>query len=96
MVTMQIKYDGFESTAKNTNHVEVSARTMYSSAYSWHTWKTTHFVNFDNLYTHVTDTFPITFGTDLYLIIDAHTLTDPPTGQSYKIHSIVLQFTRIA
>ena len=46
MVTMQIKYDGFESTAKNTNHVEVSARTMYSSAYSWHTWKTTHFVNF--------------------------------------------------
>ena len=96
MVTMQIKYDGFESTAKNTNHVEVSARTFYSSAYSWYTWKTTHFVNFNNLYTHVTDTFPITFGTNMYLIIDAHTLTDPPTGQSYKIHSIVLQFTRIA
>ena len=93
---MQIKYDGFESTAKNTNHVEVSARTMHSSAYNWHTWKTTHFVNFNNLYTHVTDTFPITFGTNMYLIIDAHTLTDPPTGQSYKIHSIVLQFTRIA
>jgi len=96
MVTMQIKYDGFESTAKNTNHVEVSARTFYSSAYSWYTWKTTHFVDFNNLYTHVTDTFPITFGTNMYLIIDAHTLTDPPTGQSYKIHSIVLQFTRIA
>ena len=96
MVTMQIKYDGFESTAKNTNHVEVSARTFYSSAYSWYTWKTTHFVDFNNLYTHVTDTFPVTFGTNMYLIIDAHTLTDPPTGQSYKIHSIVLQFTRIA
>ena len=83
----------FGSTATNTNYVRITAKTSGSS----YTWTHDHFVNFNLPYGHrITDTFPVYFGVNTNLTIDASTQYDPPTGKTYKIAYIQLNFTRIA
>jgi hypothetical protein len=95
MVTMQIIYDN--KAANNTNYVQLTAYTLNDSPFFYHQWSHTHHVNFGTPYGYVsTDTFPIYFGDNTNLIIEAYTHYDPPAGQSYKIFLMSLLFTRIA